>query len=75
MLSNYQLEIGDDYNTSIGNVKKLFPNFFDKEEYILHYKNFQLYLRLGLKIKKVQRVLEFHQSKWLKPCIEFNTEK
>ena len=42
---------------------------------VLHYKNLKLYLRLGLKIKKVNRVLEFDQSKWLGPYIEINTQK
>ena len=36
----------------IGNVKKLVPNFFDKEKYVLHYENLQFYLKLALKLKK-----------------------
>ena len=35
----------------------------------------QLYLRLGLEIKKVHHVLEFDQSKWLKLYIKFNTQR
>ena len=73
MLSDYQLKIADLYNIPIGNVKKLVPNFFDKEKYVLHFENLQLYLRLGLKLKNIHRVLEFSQSQWLKPYIEFNT--
>ena len=48
MLSEYQLKIADLYNIPIGNAKKLLPNFFDKEKYLLHYENLQLYLRLRL---------------------------
>ena len=52
MLSSYQLKIVDLDNIPIANVKKLVPNFFDKEEYVIHYENLQLYLGLGLKLKK-----------------------
>ena len=74
MLSSYLLNIVDFYNVSIGNVKRLVRNFLDKEKYVLHYENLQLYLRLGLILKNVHRVLEFSQSQWLKPYAEFNTQ-
>ena len=51
------------------------PNFFDKETHVLHYEILQLYLRLGLKFKKIHRVLEFNQSQWLKPYIECSIQK
>ena len=56
-------------------LKKLVPNFFDKEKYVIHYKNLKLYLRLGLKLKKIHHVLEFNQSQWLKQYVELNTQK
>ena len=62
MLSEYQLKIADFYNIPIGKVKQLVPNLFDKERYLIHYENFQLYLRLGLKQENVHRVLEFNHS-------------
>ena len=52
MLSVYQLKIADFCNIPIGYVKKLVPNLFDKENYVLHYESLQLYLRLSLKLKK-----------------------
>ena len=42
------------HNFSIGSVKKLMPNFFDKEKYVLHYE--KLGLRLGLKLKNTLRI-------------------
>ena len=73
MLSEYQLKIDDLYNITIGNIKKFVPKLFNKEKYVIHYKNLKIYLRLGSKLKKIHRVLEFNQSQWLKPYIEFNT--
>ena len=51
------------------------PNFFDKEKYVLHYDNLPPYLRPGLKLKKIHHILEFNQSQWLKPYIDFKTQK
>ena len=75
MLSEYCKKIAEKYNISIGSVRKLIPTLKDKKEYVLHYRNLQLYMALGLKGKKVHRVLEFDQSPWLKQYIDFNTEK
>ena len=71
MLSGYCKKIAEEYNISIGQVNKLISTLKDKTEYGLHYRNLQLYLDLGLKIKKVHRVLEFDQSPWLKQYIDF----
>ena len=75
MLSAYCKKIAEKYSISIGLVSKLIPTLRDKKEYVLHYHNLQLYLGLGLKIKKVHRVLKFDQSPWLEQYIDFNTEK
>ena len=75
MLSDYSREILGREGMIIGKVEKLIPNLRDKEKYVLHYRNLQLYLKLGLKLKKIHRALEFSQSKWLEPYIAFNTQK
>ena len=55
-------------------VPKLVPNLQDKERYVLHYRNLQLYIKLGRTLGKVHRVLAFHQEPWMKPYIMKNTE-
>ena len=55
--------------------KKLVPNLNNKTKYVTHYVNLKLYIRLVMKLKRVHRVLQFDQSPWMKPYIDFNTDK
>ena len=75
MLSKYCKEIADKYDINVGDIKKLIPNLGNKTKYVVHFKNIQLYLLLGIKLTKIHRVLQFKQSDWMKKYIDFNTEK
>ena len=66
MLSKYCSDIADKYGIKIGGVNKLFPNLRNKKKYVVHYKNFQLHLSLGMKLSRVYRILKFKQCDWLK---------
>ena len=57
------------------NITKLVPNLMDKNKYVVHYKNLMLYLSLGMKLKRIHRVLEFDEKPWMEPYIRLNTEK
>ena len=68
-------KIADEFEIKVGDVKKLIANLGNKTNYVLHYRNLQLYLHLGMTLTKMHRVLKFKQSDWMKRYIDFNTEK
>ena len=75
MLSKDCKKIAGEYETKVVDVKKLIPNLGNKTNYVVHYRNFQLYLPLGVKLTKIHRVLKFRQSDWMKKYVNFITEK
>ena len=75
MLSKYCKKIANKYEIKVGDVKKLNPNLGNRTNYVVHQRNLQLYLSLGMKLTKIHRMLKFKQSDWVKKYIDFNTKE
>ena len=73
-MSPYQQRLIDELSITSFETEKLVPNLMNKSRYVLHYRNLQLYLSLGMKITKVHTVLQFNQSPWMQPYIQKNTQ-
>ena len=65
----------NEFDIKTGIINKLTPNVMPKNNYIVHYRNLKYYLSKGLILKRLHRVLELKQSAWMKPYIDFNTQK
>ena len=75
ILLKYCINIESEYGIKIAGVNKLVPNLNNKSKYVLHYRNLQLYLSLGMKLTKVHKIIKFKQSDWLKKHILFNKDE
>ena len=74
-MPKYCFNIASKYGIKIGGVNKLVRNLGNKSKYVVHYRNLQLYLSLGMKLTNVHRILEFKQSDWLKNTLIFTQTK
>ena len=72
--SPYQKRLAEGLGIKEDKTEKLLLTLQNKTRYVLHYRNLQQYLELGLKLTKVHRVLSSTQKAWMRPFIEFNTE-
>lgn len=76
MLSSYQKSILDKLGVKYNNnTTKLLNTFSAKKNYVIHYLNLKFYLKQGLKIEKIHRIIKFKQSYWLRSYIMFNSNK
>jgi hypothetical protein len=76
MLSPYSLACKKIiYNNTGAPPRKLTATFRERKKYLVHGLNLKLYMRLGLKLKKIHRIIAFHQERFIKSYIDYCTRK
>ena len=75
MLSPYSKSLLEELGMKASEVQKLTPNLYSKTRYVTHYSNLKFYVKQGLIINNIHRILQFKQSSWMESYIEFNTEQ
>ena len=73
-MSDYQNNLIKELDLKLPNSNKLLLTLEDKNDYVVHYENLKFYLKQGMKLRRVKRVLEFEQECWMEPYIRMNTE-
>ena len=56
-------------------VKKLAHHLYPKENYVVHHKILKKYLREGMIVKKVNKILFYRERAWMREYIEFCVEQ
>ena len=78
----YPKELHDSHNDlpfmcekmEINKVEKLVPNLYDKKNYVIHIRALDQAISHRLILEKIHHAIEFDQSSWMKPYIDFNTQ-
>ena len=55
--------------------RKLLLTQYNRKHYIVHFAVLKFYLRMGLTLDKVHRVVKYKQKTWLKEYIDFNSQQ
>ena len=58
----------------IDGVEKLVPSVRDKKGYVIHIRALNQALKHGLILDRIHGAIDFDQSTWMKPYIDFNTQ-
>lgn len=74
MLSPYCLKLAQRYNISMDSMPKLISTQYDKLNYVCHIENLQFYLKQGMILKKVHKILQFEQEAVFEPYIKYCVE-
>ena len=73
-LSKYQNYLNNKLNIKYNEKdKKLILDLLPKKNYKIYYKNLEYYMKLGIKVTKIHKILTFDEKPFLKDYIDLNT--
>ena len=55
--------------------QKLVCDLTNKQKYMIHYRMFKFYTKMGMKVTHIHTIYRFKQSPWLAKYIDYNTQK
>ena len=58
----------------VDGVKKLIPNLYNKEKYVVHHEASRCYLRNGMVLKKIHGGISYEEQDFMKKFIDINAE-
>ena len=74
-LSKYQKYLNNKLNIKYNEkIKKLILDLLPKKNYKIYYKNLEYYIKLGIKVDKIHKILTFDEKPFLKKYIDLNTK-
>ena len=74
-MSPFNQEFLRKHNEKFKATEKLVPDLNTKLNYVCSLKNLQFYLKHGLKVTKIHRVMTAYQTAFMEPFIAFNSEQ
>ena len=74
-VSQYTRDLAASCNMTLRPDRKLCLTLHDKSHYAVHYLTLQCYIRHGLQVTKVHKVVVFSQSFWLQDFVQYTTKK
>ena len=74
-VSQYTRDLAESCNLKLRAERKLCLSLKSKSHYPVHYRTLQFYLRHGVVVTKVHKVISFRQSLWLFDFMRYTSEK
>ena len=61
-------------SVKVNSVKKLIPNLYNKEKYVVHHEALRCYLKYGMKLTKIHSGISYEECDFMKEFFDINAE-